>query len=72
VGTAVIACCDASPVLQFAKHIFDFVALFVEFLVVLYFYFSVLLRRDTWRDTFMTQSLSEPIRIIPTISKKVF
>ena len=71
-STAVIAGRDTSPILEFPKHILDFVSLLIELSVELDFGFAVLLCRDAGFDAFLTQGISEPIGIISTISQQSF
>jgi len=69
---AIVAGCDASPVLEFSEHILDFVALFVESRVVFDLLPAIFLWRNTRLDPFVLQGFPEPIGIIATIREKMF
>jgi hypothetical protein len=69
---AIISHGDPPPVLKFAKHVLDFVALFVEYRVVFDLPFAIFLWRDTRLDALILQGFSELVGIISTIREKVF
>lgn len=71
VHAAVISSWYTSPILQPAKHAFELMALFIQNFVVRYCAFSVLFRRNAKSDPFFKQAISEPIRVITSIRKKV-
>lgn len=66
---AVIAHGDTSPIFESAQHILDFVALFIELLVIRDGHFPILSGRGTGAEASLLQSIAEPICIIPAISK---
>jgi hypothetical protein len=72
VCAAVIACCDAPPVLEFSEHVFDFMALFVERFIVFDLDFAVRFRRDAGRNTLFHERGPEPVGIIPAIRQQGF
>ena len=69
---AIVAGCDPPPVFEFAKHVLDFVALFVEGRVVVDLPLAVVLWRNTRFDPLAPQGFPEPVDIIATIREKVF
>ena len=71
-GTAVIACSDASPVLEFSKHIIDLVAFFVEVNVVSNKGVTIFLRRYARRHAFSFQGVSEPVDVIAALGDHLF
>ncbi len=72
VGAAVIAGVDAPPVLEFAEHILDFVASFIERPVEGDFGLAIVFRRDAGVDASPSQCLAKPVRIIALVAKKGF
>lgn len=70
--TTVVTHGDAPPVFQFGKHIFYFVAFFIEDGIVGDEVFPVFLGRDTSRNAFGFQRRSEPIGIIAAIGDHLF
>ncbi len=68
--TPVIAHCNPSPVFNSAKHVFDFVTLFIEVFIIRDRPLSRFPGRYAGRNTFFRQSRSEPVGIIPSISEQ--
>ncbi len=68
---AIISRCYASPVFEFSKHVFDFVALFVERFVVFMLHLAVSARRDAGGNSFADQLLSKPVAIISPICQQM-
>ena len=60
-GAPVIAGCDAPPVLEFAEHVFDLVALLVELGVVFNLLGAVFSWRSTRFDILGLQGFPEPV-----------
>ena len=71
-GTAIIPPGNPTPILDPPEHDLDFVALFVEGLVVAALCRSVLARRNAWCDALLLECRDEPIRIIAAVSEQVF
>ena len=69
-GTSIIAHCNTSPVFDSTKHVFNFVALFIQIFVVGNSYFSGFPGRDARRDASFEQGIAEPIGIISSVSKE--
>lgn len=63
-SAAVIAGCNAPPVFEAPKHIFNFVSFFVESFIERDVGFSVFLWRNARFNAFVTQRVSEPVGII--------
>ena len=59
-GASIIVCVDASPVLEATKHVFDFVGLAVEVLVVIDLYSAVGSRWDSGCYAAHRQGAAEP------------
>ena len=70
-GTPVIPHSYSTPVLEPAKHDFNFVPLLVEIFIINYRLFSVLFGRNAGRDASPEQYGSKPIRIITAIRQKL-
>jgi hypothetical protein len=68
--TAIIACVDASPVLDFGEQVLDEVPLFVGRLVVAILHFAVSFRRDAGSDPACCQSGAEPVAVIALVAQK--
>ena len=66
-GAAVVACGDASPVLELGEHILDLVALAVERFVVFQRLLAVFGRRDTGNDATLGQDMAEPVAVVAAI-----
>ena len=71
-GTSVITGCDASPVFELGKQIFDFVAGFVEHLAIFNWPFAVFLRRDTGCDVLLGQQIADFVTIIAFVAQEGF
>ena len=71
-SAAVVSGGYAPPILQPAKHVFDFMPLFIQGFVIRYLAFSVFLGRDAGRNALFQQPVPEPIRVITTIREKMF
>lgn len=71
-GAAVIAGCDAPPVLVFSKHVLNFMALFVEVHVIFDLPLAIFPWRNAGLDPFVLQGFPEPIGVIAAIGEKVF
>ena len=65
---AVVSRSDAPPVFEPAERVFDFMALFVEGLIVIMLDFAVLFRRDAGFDPFFDQGFAEPIAVIAPVA----
>ena len=63
-GAAIITHCDAAPVFEPPEGVFDFVALFVERLVVVMLDLAVPFRLDPPLD----QGFAEPVGVIAAIA----
>lgn len=72
VGTAIIAHNNPTPIFDPPEHNLDFLALFVEGLVVAALCHSVLTRWDARGDTLFLEGRDKPIRIIAAVSEQVF
>ena len=66
-GASVVACCDAPPVLELAKHVLNFVPGFVERLVVFVLDFPVPPWRNAGLDVFGFQRRAELIAVITSV-----
>ncbi len=66
--TSVIAHGDSAPVFDTSEHIFDFMAFSIEFCVMIDGFDTVLFGWDARFDPTLFQSLSEPVRIIASVS----
>ena len=71
-GTTVIAHGNPTRILDPPEHDLDFMALFVEGLVVAALCCSVLARWDARGDTLFLEGGDKPIRIIAAVSEQVF
>jgi len=72
VGAAVISHGDPAPILQFAEHDLDAMALSVEGCVVGMLDFAVLSRRDARHSPTRSERGSEVVAVIATIGNEVF
>jgi hypothetical protein len=72
VRASIVAYGNPAPVLEPAEHVFDLVALFVEYLIVFVLYFAIFLRRDAGRCAFLDQGISEPVGVIAAVRKQFF
>lgn len=70
-GAAIIPCCYAPPVFEFAKHVFNFVALFVEFFIVLMLHLAVLAGRNAGCNPFVDQLYTEPVAVISPVGQQM-
>lgn len=61
---------DASPILDPTEHVFDFVALFVEDLVVVDLDFPVGFWGDARGDIALGESLAEPVGVITLVTEQ--
>ena len=68
--TAIIACVDASPVLDFGEQVLDQVPLFVDRFIVVVSDLAVGFWRDAGRDAARGQSRSEPVAVIAFIAQQ--
>ena len=66
-GASVVSGCNTAPVLEFSKHILDFVALPVEDFVIVEGMLSVFSAGDAWCDAAFGQFLAEPSAVIASI-----
>ena len=66
-GAAVIACGDASPVLELGEHVLDFVALAVKRFVIFQCFFAVFGRRDTGDGATLGEAIAEPVTVVAAI-----
>ena len=66
-GASVIACRDAAPILELAKHSLDQVSLAVSPMVICDMRISRAATRDSWLDIAALQRRAEPIGIIAAI-----
>ena len=71
-GAPVVASGDAPPVFEPAEAVFDFMALFVESLIVVMLDFPRLFWRDARLDPLSDQGLPEPIAIVATVAGEGF
>ena len=69
---SVVACCNASPVLQLGEQVLDLVTLTIEGLVVAERHFAAAARRDAGFDASGFQFLAEPGAVIAAIGNEVF
>jgi hypothetical protein len=67
-GAAVIACGDASPVLELGEHVLDLVALAVERFVIFQRLLAVFGGRDTGDGATLCQAIAEPVAVVAAIS----
>ena len=70
--TTVVSGRYTPPILQPAKHVFDFMSMFIQGFVISDLSFSVLLWRNAGRDPLFKQAIPEPISVITAIREKVF
>ena len=70
VCASVVACVNASPVLEPAEHVLDLVALSVEGLVVVDLELSVGLGRNAGRDPALGEGLAEPVGAIALVAEQ--
>lgn len=68
VGAPIVACVDTPPVFEFAKHVFDFMALPVELPVEASGQYSSLSWRDAGPDAFGFQSSAIVVAVIAFIT----
>ena len=66
-GAAVIACGDASPVLELGEHVLDLVALAVERFVIFQRLLAVFGMRDTGDGATLFQAVAEPVAVVAAI-----
>jgi len=71
-STTVVSSRDTPPILEFPKHILDFVSLLIELAVELDFLFSIFLRGNAGFDAFLAQSVTKPICVVTAISEQPF
>ena len=67
-GAAVIAGCDASPVLELCEEVFDFVTLAIDGFVVGIWDFATAARWDAWLDASVLEFRPEPVTVLAAIS----
>jgi len=72
VGATVIAHGDPAPVCDAPEHMFDFVPLFVERVIVCERYLAVFSWRDARRHSPFDQRHPEPVRSVAAIRKQLF
>ena len=70
--TSVVAGVNASPVLEFSKHVFDFVTLAIELFVMCDRLFSIGFGRYAGFDLPFRERFSEPVRIITFLPVQLF
>ncbi len=70
-GASVVACCDASPVLELCEQVLDLVSLSVDGLVVFEWHFAAAARRDARLDAPCFRFLSEPGAAIAAIGDQM-
>lgn len=68
--TAIIACVDASPVLDFGEQVLDQVPLFVGRLVVAILHFAVSFWRDARSDPACCKRGAEPVTVVALVVHK--
>ena len=66
-GASVVACCDASPVLELGEEVLDLVPLAIECLVVGKGFLPALRGRDARLDAPIGKSLAEPCAVIAPV-----
>lgn len=71
-GASVIAHGHSPPVLDSSKHVLHFVALLVEYFVVINRGFATFPGRYAGSDSLVMQGFSKPSGIISSIGKQVF
>ena len=67
---AVVAGCDAAPVLEFAEHVFDPVAQLVEAFVIAELDDAIAFRRDAGLDVLGGERISERVAVVALMSLK--
>jgi hypothetical protein len=72
VGAAVISGVNATPVLEFSEHVFDFVALSVQHRIMRNRDLSVGPRRNAGGDLAIGKGVSKPVSVIPLVCKQCF
>ena len=70
-GASVISCCDTSPVLDPAEHVFDAMALPVEDFVVVGRVLSLFPWWNARRNPLVFQFLAKPVGIIAAIGEQL-
>jgi len=70
-SASVISSCDTPPILEASEHILDFMALFIEDFIILYFLLPVFLWWNTRRDALIDQCLPEPIGVISFVGQQM-
>ena len=71
-SAAFIAHGDLAPIFEIAKHVFDFMAFFIELCVVSVLDFAVLARRNAGCNAQGQQLFPKGFRVIATVSGKGF
>lgn len=69
-GASIVSCGDPPPVLDPAEHILDTVSLFVERFVVGGRMVSLFTRRNAGRNTFLFQSVAEPVGVVAAVGEQ--
>ncbi len=70
-GTAVISCCHASPIFKSAKHVLNFMALFIQGFVEVGRKVTALSRRDAGRYSLGEQCGPELVAVIPLVTDQI-
>lgn len=70
-GASIVSCCDASPVLDPAEHVFDAVSLLVERFVVFGGMLALFARRDSRGNAFIFQTVAEPVGIVAATGQQL-
>ena len=70
-GASVVTCCDAPPVFKLGKHVLDFVALFVECLVIIDGLLSVFPAWDARCNAPCGKLIAKPVAVIAAIGMSV-
>ena len=68
-GASVVTHGDPAPVFKAPEHVLDFMALFVEGLIVIIADFAVFLRWNAGRNSLFHQGLPEPVGIISAVAQ---
>ena len=66
-STSVVACGDASPILELGEHVLDFVALTIERFVIIK---RLLGRRDARDCTALNQAIAESVAVIAAVGNQ--
>ena len=69
-GASIVSCCHAPPVFQSAKHVFDFMSLFIPGFAISGWKVAALPRRNTGRYSFGLEGGTEFVAVITFVTNQ--